>query len=264
MSSFLTYQSRATGNLMPVGMNYLSDLVVRPGIRKFLWPLCLYKGNMSPGHAHRLWNFSLLMMAAEAETLADGMKLAHNPAYAQLCGPVGKPQKITMFSFFGRLWNSPDVTDNIPGFTEYVRSLGLGPSWLRPVSLETAEQFCAPWRVSTHPDYDPKAEKPESGLRPRYYPYLVHDPETSDGQEIVQLVNEIVSKQLPAQVRADACQDLAVGILSGEINPADAYDWVNRYVRDVFKMHPTKWADISFDQPLFADGPNPLPMTDRI
>lgn len=267
-AGFRTYQSRPTGNLMHVGMNQLTDLVVRPGMRKFLWPLCLYRGAMSPGHAHRLWNYALLMMAAEAETLADGMKMAHNPAFVQLCGPVSRPQKITMFSFFGRLWNSPDVTDNIPGFTEYVRSLGLGPSWLTPVARETNEQYCAPWRVSTHPDFDPKAEKPESGIRNLYYPYLVHDPKKSDGHEVVLLANEIVSKQLPAQVRADACQDLAVAILSGEIRPEDAYDWVNRYVRDVFKMHPTKFDQggpiVSFDQPDFRHSNDPSPRTDRI
>lgn len=256
MTGFHNYRARATGNLMHVGMNSLTDLVVRPGMRKFLWPLCLYRGQMNPGHAHRLWNYALLMMAAEAETLADGLSLAHNPSFAQLCGPVNKPQKQTLYGFFGRLWDNPDVTDNIPHFTEYVRSLDLGPSWLKRVSLETAEQYCAPWRVSTHPEHDPRAEKPESGAKVLYYPYLVHDPASSDGSEIVMLVNEIVSKTLPPQVRADVCQDLAVAILSGDIRPQDAYDWVNRYVRDVFKLHPTKWGAsgplVSLDQPVFG------------
>lgn len=38
------YHRRPTNRVVPVGMNYLSDLVVRPGMRKRLWPLCLYRG----------------------------------------------------------------------------------------------------------------------------------------------------------------------------------------------------------------------------
>lgn len=236
MTGFHNYHARPTRNLMNVGMNSLSDLVVRPGIRKFLWPLCLYRGQMNQGHAHRLWNYALLMMAAEAETLADGMTLAHNPAFAQLCGPVNKPQKQTMYSFFGRLWSNPDVTDNIPHFTEYVRSLDLGPSWLKPVPLETAEQFCAPWRKSLHPDYDPRAERPESGAKPLYYPYLAHDPQNKEsGSDLVALANRLVPTTLPHDIRADVCQELIVSILAGEITRDQALDHVQKHIGRVFK-----------------------------
>lgn len=249
------YQARPTNNVMPVGMNYLSDLVVRPGIRKRLWPLCLYRGNMSPGHAHRLWNMALLMMAAEAETLSDGIKITHNEAFAQLCGPVKSVPKTTLMSFFGRLWDSSDVTDNIPGFTDYVKSLELGPCWLKPISLETEEQFCAPWRVSLHPDFDPQAEKPESGARNLYYPYMVHDPvKKDDGQAMVLLANTLVPNFLPDQIRADACQDLIVGMLAGDIAPDKAQDFVIKYVRKVYKMYPHLYEGtsrkISFNQPV--------------
>lgn len=256
-TSMSRYRARATNAVMPVGMNYLSELVVRPGMKKRLWPLCLYRGRMTLGRAHRLWNMALLMMAAEAETLSDGLKIVNNEAFAQLCGPLRAPEKTVLYGFFGRLFDSPDVTDNIPGFTEYVKSMQIGPCWLTPVPLETAEQYCAPWRISTHPDFDPKAEKPESGTRNLFYPYLKHDPKTSEGRDLVLLVNELVTKNLPDQVRADACQDLAVAILSGDIKPEDAPDWVNRYVRDVFRLHPQKYDQgsiaVSFNQP-FARG----------
>lgn len=235
MTRFHNYRARPTRNLMNVGMNSLSDLVVRPGMRKFLWPLCLYRGSMSQGQAHRLWNFALLMMAAEAETLQDGMSLAHNPAYAQLCGPVNRPQKLTMYSFFGRLWDNPDVTENIPHFTEYVRSLDLGPSWLKRVDLETAEQYCAPWRKSLHPDHDPREIKPESGAQPLYYPYLAHDPKKSDGEDLVVLANKLVPKGLPHDIRADVCQELIISILSGEITRDQAHDHVHKHIGRVFK-----------------------------
>ena len=35
------------------------------GIEKRFGPLLLYRGRMNRGHAHRLWNMVLLMMASE-------------------------------------------------------------------------------------------------------------------------------------------------------------------------------------------------------
>lgn len=248
------YCARPTNNVMNVGMNYLSDLVVRPGIRKRLWPLLLYRGQMNPGHAHRLWNMVLLMMAAEAETLADGLKILNNPAFTQLCGPVRAPGKYTLYNFFGRLHDAPEVTELVPGVTEYVRFMGLGPCGLRRIDLETSEQYCAPWRISTHPDYDPKAERPESGVRALYYPYVIHEAGTSGEHDLVRFVHELVPAFLPDYIRADACQDLIVGLLAGDITTGSAHDWVQKYVSKVWQMHP-RWFDhshkaISFNQPV--------------
>lgn len=260
---------------MNPGMNYLTELIVRPGIRKYLEPLCLYRGGFSPGQAHRRWNFVLLMMAAEAETLGDGLDLSHNPAFAQLCGPVVTPTRMGLNSFFGRLWDNPDVTDNISGLTEYVRSLELGPSMLQRVSYVSHEQYCAPWRMSDHPDYDPKAERPETGIRALYYPYLAHDPAKDDGaNSLVLLANQLVPAYLPEQVRADACQDLIIGLLEGKVSVDNASEFVAQYVRDNWKLNPTVWDSqnnkstgrpISFNQPknLYKSG-DPINWTDRV
>lgn len=267
----LPYHRRSTNKVMSVGMNYLSDLVIRPGIRKRLWPLCLYRGNVSPGHAHRFWNVALLMMAAECQTLADGLKIINNSAFVQLCGTVRAPQKMTLNSFFGRLWDSPDVTDNIPGFTEYVRSLELGPSTLQRIELETYQQFCAPWRVSLHPDFDANAEKPETGIRNLYYPYLAHDPKNEDdGRALVLLANQVVPEWLPEQIRADVCQDLIVGIMAGDVNPERADDFVIGYMRRIYRMFPQLQpqyfggAQSSFDAPIRTSEGDGIPRTERI
>ena len=236
------YRARATGNVANVGMNYLSDLVIRPGIQKRFTPLLLYRGRMNYGHAHRLWNMSLLMMAAECETLADGLKVLNNPAFAQLCGPVKAPGKYSLFNFFGRLWNEPDVTDNIAGLTEYVKFLGLGPCTLTPVDLETPLQFCAPWRISTNPDFEKHAEKPESGAKARFYPYCVHDPKVSTGHDLVLLANELVPHTLPHDIRADVCQELIVSILSGSITRGQAADHVQKHIGRVFRSVEFKYA----------------------
>jgi len=236
---YMRYQCAATNATVPVGMNYLSDLIIRPGIQKYFRPLLLYRGNMNYGHAHRLWNLVVLMMAAECETLADGLKVLQNPAFAQLCGPVKAPTKMGLNSFFGRLWDSPDVTRVLPGMTEYVKMMGLGPSRLTPVDLESDRQFVASWRVSNHPDFDPQAEKPENGVRALYYPFMAHDPKKpDDGQKIVMLVNKMVPKFLPEGIRADACQELVVGLLSGDVPASKAHDWVIEYVRKIYRAYP--------------------------
>lgn len=250
------YLRVATGRTMKAGFNYLSDLIVRPGIEKRLWPLLLYRGNLGPGRAHRLWNMVLLMMASEAETLSDGLRLSNNPAFSQLCGPVVTPERRALFTFLGRLWDNPDTTDLIPGLTDYVKSLELGPSLLIPVDLETTKARCAPWRISLHPN--PGQEPKERSIAPRFYPYIVHDADRpDDGTELIKLVNSAVPANLPDQWRADVCQELIIGILSGDISKGQVHDHVQKKIGQVFKMHSTKFEGgmlkLSTDAPMSED-----------
>lgn len=261
------YRRRGTGKLMNVGMNYLSELVVRPHMKKRMNPLCLYRGAMYPGRALRLWNFSLLMYAAEAETLSDGIKLQNNEAFAQLCGPMKPLSKMGLCSFFGRLWDNPEVTRNVSGFTDYVKSLEIGPSMLQQVDIESSSRYVPSWRVSTHPEYDSQADKPESGIRNLFYPYLVHDPDKDDGgKALVMLANELVPTTLPEQWRADVCQDLVIGILSGDIQLDRARDYVQEKISVAFKILPTKFdmggPKISFNAPV--PGTDDMAWTDKI
>lgn len=237
------YRRRPTNKVMPVGMNYLSDLVVRPHMKKRMVPLLMYRGQMNPGHALRLWNMVLLMFAAEAETLSDGLKIVNNPAFSQLCGPFNKPGKPTLFGYFGRLLDNPEVTRNIPGLTDYVKSLELGPCWLTPVDIETARARCAPWRVSTHEE--PGKEAQERGI-PRaqqgFYPYLAHNSERpDDGKELMKLVHSVVPREFPDHIRADICQEMIVSVLSGEVSRDNLHDHVRKHIRKVFKVNPTKY-----------------------
>lgn len=242
------YRARPTGTAISAGMNYLTDLIVRPGIEKKFGPLLLYRGRMNYGHAHRLWNGVLLMMASEAETLADGVKLFNNPNFSQLCGPVRAPQKITMNSFIGRLTDNPRVTKLIPGLTDYIKSLGLGECTLTPVDRFSEERFCAPWRKSIHPHAG--EEPPERGIpksQQLFYPYMVHDKESPDeGAALVKLVNSVVPGTLPEDIRADVCQDLIIGILSGDIAPGRVHDFVEEHVSKAFKVNPTRFEGTGF------------------
>lgn len=263
------YQRPATNTTMSAGMNYLSDLIIRPGIEKTFGPLLLYRGQMNRGHAHRFWNGALLMMASEAETLADGLKLFNNAAYSQLCGPVRAPSKLTLSTFMTRLFDNPAVTRNIPGLTDYVRSLGLGECILTRVDRISDDPDCAPWRVY-------RGEKArtmwpqERGIpvsEQLFYPYMLNNTQKpDDGSALVKLVNSAVPDWLPDHIRADACQDLIVGILSGDIAPGAVHDWAAAKIRDVWKMHPCKYDHgqmaVSFNQPVA--GTDGLSYNDRI
>ena len=265
------YVRSATGAVMNVGMNYLSDLVIRPGIEKKFGPLLLYMGAMNRGRAHRLWNFVLLMMAAEAETLSDGLKLIHNPAFAQLCGPVRAPIKTSLWSFFFRLYDNPLVTKNIEGLTEYVKMMGADQAWrLRRVDRFTDRINCAEWRVSTHENAGQDYRDRERGVpqsQQLFYPFMVHNPTEPDGaRDLVLLVNQAVPDRWPEQIRADVCQEMIVGLLSGDIAVGELRDSVQKYWQKHFKTLPQQYGEgglrISFDAPV--PGTDDMPWTDRI
>jgi hypothetical protein len=239
-----TYHKKPTGKLFPAGMNYLSDLIIRPGIEKCFGPLLLYRGSQGRGWAHRYWNASILMMANEAESIADGLKLFENPDFNQLCGPVKAPPKFTLATFLTRLEDNPGVTRNIPGLTDYVRSLEVGPCILTRVDRFSDDPDCAEWRV--YRGEKARSEwKQERGIPVKeqlFYPFMVHDTgKPDDGFAMVKLVNSAVPAWLPEHIRADACQDLIVGLLSGDITPGQVHDRANEFVVKVWRMHPTKF-----------------------
>lgn len=260
MDYWHAYKRRGTGNMMTPGLNSLSELIVRPGIEKKMWPLLQYRGSFNLGRAHRMWNYALMMMAAEAETVSDGVKLWENPAYSQLCGPTTKMTTLRLRSFFGRLWDTPFVTDNIPGFTKYVKDLNLGPSYLTPVPLESERANVAPWRKSLHPE--PHRYPGERGSTVTFYPYAVHDHERpDDGRALVLLVNKAVPESLPPDIRADVCQEIIVSVLAGDVKRENVPDHVAKYISQHFRGRDWKWAPdgsgiSKLDAPLSFDDPD--------
>lgn len=239
------YHKRPTGKLFPAGMNYLSDLIIRPGIEKTFGPLLLYRGSgRGRGWIHRYWNAAILMMANEAETLADGMKLFDNPDFNQLCGPVKAPQKFSMMQALTRLGDNPGVTRNIPGLTDYIRSLDVGPCSLTRVDRFSDDPDCPDWRVYRG-EKAREEWKPERGIAVKdqlFYPFMIHDTGKPDnGFAMVKLVNSAVPDYWPDHIRADACQDLIVGLLSGDITPGQVHDKAAEYVSKVYRLNPVKY-----------------------
>ncbi len=71
------------------------------------------------------------------------------------------------------------------------------------------------------------------------YPYSVSP--AADGAELILRINELVSKSLPESVRADACQELALRVLSGEADAARLEEYVRECVRTQYRFLPSKF-----------------------
>jgi hypothetical protein len=103
----------------------LENKIVRPGFERFLRPLLMYRGALSLGDVHRMWNLIVSAMEHEATVADVTQRLQHNPDFSQLCVPPGRRQAVSLYSFCGRLTGNPKVMAEMPGLAEYV-------DWLIP------------------------------------------------------------------------------------------------------------------------------------
>lgn len=237
--------------------NKIQDAIVRPDIDKHLVPLALYRGTRTFGGMHRNWNFAIAMMMAEVETTAEATLLSNNPDYSHLCGPVAKRQTTQIYSILSRLRDHPNVTDNIPGLTGYVRDFSLKHKFaLTQVSLvDPTRRTNASWRI--HADKGPRKSRilTPTADKSLVYPFVIHRPKNDDGAfDLMVEVNNAVSRGLPDHIRADICQDLIVAILSGEMDRSELKEEARYYTNKVLKMHPIKYGDMSFDEPIGDSG----------
>ena len=236
-------------------LDSLKNDIVKPGIDKFLVPLALYRGGLSLGRIHQLWNFAIAMMHSECAEVGDALYvLQHNPKYAHLCGPHSRiSANTTIDRFFSRLSDNPRVTGNVPGLTEYVRSVPIGGFPLERISLYSPRSDCVPWRVYKKPN--PKIREIKQSEPELFYPFLMHDPKDTDGGDLVVRVNNAVPKGLPEQIRADICQDIIVAILSGELSESelDSGGDIRPFITAGRKLFADKWKHVSLDAPMFGD-----------
>lgn len=262
--------------MKPAHWEYLKDRIIRPDMDKHLLPLMLYRGTRSLGRMHRLWNFAINCMESEAETFTEMVKLSHNPDYAHLCGTTKPLVNSTLYSLFGRLSDNPKVTNNIPGFTRYVRDvpgLKMAPT---PVDLYTNRPWdahrTAPWRIA---DFSPevraerehkkseraiarevrRAERVESRRRERlakqkatdrFYPFLLHKPKKGDAERALMAdVLRAVPANYPDWLRADMCQDLIAGIMAGDMARDELQATAGELTAKVIAAHPLKYGEIN-------------------
>lgn len=103
-----------------VALLTLEAKIIRPGFEEHLKPLLRYRGNLSLGRVHRLWNLVLSGMEHEATSADITQRLVLNPAYSQLCCPEKPVSSISLSSFRSRLVDNPRVMAEAPGLEEYL------------------------------------------------------------------------------------------------------------------------------------------------
>jgi hypothetical protein len=147
----------------------LEEKIIRPGMERFLVPLLMYRGTQNIGRIHRLWNFAITCMEHEVENYSQAVKLSHNPDFAHLCGPHRPIQTFSLYGLFGRLIDKPEVTNNIPRFTEYVRDIR-GAKFTPVKVYQHIKNFesghvgrYAPWRIVRVKTSEPDGTEVKAG-----------------------------------------------------------------------------------------------------
>lgn len=205
----------------------LSNKIVRPGIENKLVPLLLYRGSQGMARMHRLWNFALTCMDSEVGSFTEATRLARSPDYSHLCGPNRPVEMMTLRGLFCRLDQNPLVTDNIPGFTNYVRTVEGRRLGLVPIHIYTNDPYhpdrAAPWRI---PDYSPERKAEIDAMRlskqlrkkltKALYPLLAVDKGVALTTAVK--IQESIPDFFPTHIKIDLCQDLMTDVLEGRIN----------------------------------------------
>lgn len=107
-----------------------------------------------------------------------------------------------------------------------------------------------------------RAERHPRGPRPLIaYPFMIHDGGRPE-HDLLRLINAAVPKGIMGDLRADICQDLAVGILCGDFAKEDLALPAKEMMRRVAKMFPAKWGPMSLDA--IVPGTNDLRLIDTI
>ncbi len=84
-----------------------------------------------------------------------------------------------------------------------------------------------------------------------FYPYLSRSTYSDDA--LMLQVDAAVPRGLSQQVRADVCQEILVGILSGEVRREDLSEAVRQYVKTVYQTYERHWNHCSLDSSLGVD-----------
>lgn len=117
----------------------------------------------------------------------------------------------------------------------------------RVANSPARQAFLAKWMAGRPPAIIRVKAPPRVSLS---YPFLPEGNNGSqNGADIVLLVNGAVPKHLPEQIRADACQEILLAILAGEISPTDVGSEVKRFISKTRKLNEAHYMAFSIDQP---------------
>jgi hypothetical protein len=81
------------------------------------------------------------------------------------------------------------------------------------------------------------------------YPFLPSDSKTS-GADIVLLVNGVVPRGLPEQIRGDVCQEIIASVLAGEFTETEIPQHVKAIISRVRRKQEGHYMAISLDVPM--------------
>lgn len=229
--------------MTPVSLDRLEGAIVKPGIERYLRPLTYYKGHWrttaSLGRTHRLFNYLIMSMEQDCSFNELSNKLFSNPDFSHLCGPEKRVAQTTLYSLLFRLEDRPNVTNNIPHLLEYVQ--GLDARWR--IKLRRLSEAELRNRVTT------TSGKGKDINRGAAYPFMIHDGGRPE-HDLLKKVNAAVPRNMDDDRRADLCQDLIVGILSGDFREDDLGLPIKELTRRVMQMFPTKYGPLSLDAPI--------------
>lgn len=230
-----------------VPLSQLENLIVRPGFEKHLKPLIMYRGNVTLGDAHRMWNLLVSAMEQDCSLSDITQRLQHGPEFSHLCGPEKRKPHTSLCSFLTRLEDNQKVCGEMPHLLDYSRSLG-GHRWhlerVSQVTHRTRNMGAGGWRT-----FKSRPATPREFREALTYPFLIHDGGRPE-HDLLKRVNAAVSRAYKPHMRADICQDIIVGILSGEFDPDDLHLPVREMTKRVFALSMEKWGDISLDAAL--------------
>lgn len=238
-----------------VRLSELEDKIVRPGFEGRLKPLLAYRGQLTLGRAHRLWNMMVSAMLHEASKSDITQRLVMNADYSQLCGPTKPLQSMGLIGFASRLRDNPKVMAEMPHMAEYVD--WVIPPWKRfglerisEVTHRSRNRGAGGWRVFQ--DRRTREFRLLSGRSAQpvlQYPFLIHDGGKPE-HDLLRKVNAAIPRHYAPEMRADMCQDLIVGILCGDFREDDLGLPAKEMTKRVVQMFPTKYGPLSLDAPI--------------
>jgi hypothetical protein len=245
-----------------VSLERLQDKIIRPGFERFLKPLVMYRGNLSLGDVHRMWNLVMSSMEHEATVADVTQRLQLNPDFSQLCVPPRRRQAMSLYSFAGRLLDNPKVMAEAPGLEEYLN--WLIPPYKRIGNLERVSEVtyrsrnmgAGGWRHLMSRPRKPRVFEPRTSEI--VYPFLIHDGGKPE-HDLLRRVTAAVRTGNP-ELKADLCQDLIVGILAGEFAEDDLYLPAREVARRASRLYPDKYRAVSLDSEINDDGDTWLAM----
>lgn len=123
--------------MKPVPLSTLENAVIKPGFEKHLKPLLMYRGNLTLGQAHRMWNLIVSGMEQEASLSDLTQRFQLNAEFSHLCEPERPKQHLALYGFLSRLRDNPQVMGEAAGLAEYVDWLNGRHFRLTPISETT-------------------------------------------------------------------------------------------------------------------------------